>query len=89
MDGIEHTCRGSGKGEGKGVRFIRIDGKTPSCERQQLVNSFQVGPWGRLACPNWAQLPLRWRWRRCKHRADVPFCPSWYLPLLLCRAAGE
>lgn len=42
MDGIEHACRGSGKGSSKGVHFIRIDGKTPPAERQGLVNSFQA-----------------------------------------------
>ena len=36
MDGIEHTLN-----RHKGLRFIRIDGKTPASGRQKLVDSFQ------------------------------------------------
>lgn len=36
MDAIEHTCN-----RRKGCRYIRIDGKTPSTERSQLVSKFQ------------------------------------------------
>lgn len=49
MDGIEHACRGGGKGGAKGVKFIRIDGKTPPSERQKLVCSFQENDAVRVA----------------------------------------